>query len=65
MATKESDSARQVRQMVNFIMQEAQEKVNELRMKVRTNRLFEQHFFAHKFCSDGSRFQLGKAATGS
>lgn len=31
---RETDSQRQVRQMVNFIMQEANEKVNELRIKV-------------------------------
>jgi hypothetical protein len=31
---RETDSQRQVKQMVNFIMQEAQEKVNELRIKV-------------------------------
>ncbi len=35
MATaRESESQRQVRQMVNFIMQEANEKVNEIRIKV-------------------------------
>lgn len=28
------DSSRQIKQMVNFIMQEAHEKVNELRIKV-------------------------------
>jgi hypothetical protein len=33
-APKETDSQRQVRQMVNFIMQEANEKVNELKIKV-------------------------------
>ena len=34
MATKETESQRQVKQMVNFIMQEANEKVNEIRIKV-------------------------------
>lgn len=29
-----SDSGRQIKQMVNFIMQEAHEKVNEIRIKV-------------------------------
>lgn len=32
-SSRESESQRQVRQMVNFIMQEANEKVNELRIK--------------------------------
>jgi vacuolar-type H+-ATPase subunit E/Vma4 len=31
-----ADTSRQIRQMVNFIMQEAHEKVNEIRIKVRT-----------------------------
>ena len=30
-----SDSSRQIKQMVNFIMQEAHEKVNEIKIKVR------------------------------
>ena len=29
-----NDSSRQIKQMVNFIMQEAHEKVNEIRIKV-------------------------------
>lgn len=29
-----TDTARQIKQMVNFIMQEAHEKVNEIRIKV-------------------------------
>jgi len=29
-----ADSSRQIKQMVNFIMQEAHEKVNEIRIKV-------------------------------
>lgn len=29
-----SESSRQIKQMVNFIMQEAHEKVNEIRIKV-------------------------------
>ncbi len=33
MATKETESQRQVKQMVNFIMQEANEKVNEIKIK--------------------------------
>lgn len=32
---RETESQRQVRQMVNFIMQEANEKVNEIKIKVR------------------------------
>lgn len=35
MAQNQSD--RQIKQMVNFIMQEAHEKVNEIRIKVRNN----------------------------
>ncbi len=31
---KESASSRQIKQMVNFIMQEAHEKVNEIKIKV-------------------------------
>jgi vacuolar-type H+-ATPase subunit E/Vma4 len=31
-----ADTSRQIRQMVNFIMQEAHEKVNEIRIKVPT-----------------------------
>lgn len=31
---RETESQRQVRQMVNFIMQEANEKVNEIKIKV-------------------------------
>lgn len=30
-----SDADRQIKQMVNFILQEAQEKANEIRIKVR------------------------------
>jgi hypothetical protein len=30
-----SDTSRQIKQMVNFIMQEAHEKVNEVKIKVR------------------------------
>ena len=33
-----SDSSRQIKQMVNFIMQEAHEKVNEIRIKVSVER---------------------------
>jgi hypothetical protein len=33
-AQRETESQRQVRQMVNFIMQEANEKVNEIKIKV-------------------------------
>lgn len=29
-----SDTGRQIKQMINFIMQEAHEKVNEIRIKV-------------------------------
>ena len=32
-----ADTSRQIKQMVNFIMQEAHEKVNEIRIKVRNN----------------------------
>ena len=35
-----SDADRQIKQMVNFILQEAQEKANEIRIKV---------CFSHKF----------------
>lgn len=31
-----SDADRQIKQMVNFILQEAQEKANEIRIKVRS-----------------------------
>ena len=31
---RETESQRQVKQMVNFIMQEASEKVNEIKIKV-------------------------------
>ena len=31
-----TDTSRQIKQMVNFIMQEAHEKVNEIRIKVYT-----------------------------
>lgn len=41
MATKETESQRQVKQMVNFIMQEANEKVNEIRIKVVNYNLIE------------------------
>jgi hypothetical protein len=30
-----SDSSKQIKQMVNFIMQEAHEKINEIRIKVK------------------------------
>lgn len=35
-----TDANRQIKQMVNFIMQEAHEKVNEIRIKVRENGVF-------------------------
>ncbi|RYY88653.1 hypothetical protein EON63_02075 [archaeon] len=34
------DSSRQIKQMVNFIMQEAHEKVNEIRIKVTKSRFY-------------------------
>lgn len=35
-----SESSRQIKQMVNFIMQEAHEKVNEIRIKVKEDLTF-------------------------
>ena len=34
-----SDADRQIKQMVNFILQEAQEKANEIRIKVKGRRI--------------------------
>jgi len=63
-----SDADRQIKQMVNFILQEAQEKANEIRIKV---------CFSHKFIErkmlkipyavviDWTWFQFGKTNVGA
>jgi hypothetical protein len=54
-----SDSSRQIKQMVNFIMQEAHEKVNEIRIKVATlytRALCSFSLSSTRVSADGSRF---------
>ena len=46
MAAKPDDKARQIKQMVNFIMQEAHEKCNELKIKVKS--LFLKYLKLHR-----------------
>ena len=42
----------QIRQMVNFILQEAHEKANEIRVKVRRNKgIKEQRFRSYVVCN--------------
>lgn len=53
-----ADSSRQIKQMVNFIMQEAHEKVNEIRIKVGNGFVM---FFSLNLWLDWSWLQPWKA----
>ena len=49
--SKETESQRQVRQMVNFIMQEANEKVNEIKIMVlNLNQYSVSQFYCEIYC---------------